>query len=239
MVLRVLLAALLAGIAAGLIAGVIQHVRMTPLILQAEMFEPAGGGHQHGTADTTTKGTGAQSHDHGTADNWVPKNGAERTFFTLLTTALAGAGFAAVLAGISVLLAVPVTMANGFSWGMCGFLVFSLAPAAGLPPELPGMPAAELNARLMWWVLTVACTAVALWLALVQRAPWAIAVGIVLAVLPHIIGAPQVPNHQSGLSASLSSHFVASSLAINGLMWVMIGVFLGFALERAQKDSDT
>jgi cobalt transporter subunit CbtA len=213
MVLRVLLAALLAGIVAGLIAGFIQHVRMTPLILQAEMVEIAGGGHQH-----------ADSHEHAAVESWAPKDGTERTFFTLLTTALAGAGFAAVLAGLSVLLGVPITAANGFVWGMCGFLAFSLAPATGLPPELPGMPAAELNARII------------LWLALVQRGPWAIAVGLVLAVLPHVVGAPQAPDHESALSASLSTRFVASSLAINGFMWAMIGIFLGFALDRFQKD---
>jgi cobalt transporter subunit CbtA len=227
MVLRVLLAALLAGIAAGLIAGVIQHVLITPLILQAEMVENAGGGGQH-----------TDSHDHAAAESWAPSDGAERTFFTLMTTVLAGAGFAAVLAGLSVLLGMPITAANGFAWGMCGFLAFSLAPAAGLPPELPGMPAAELNARIMWWMLTVACTAVALWLALVQRAPWAIAVGLVFAVLPHVVGAPQAQDHESAISASLSTRFIASSLAVNGFMWAMIGIFLGFALDRLQKDID-
>ncbi len=233
MVLRVLLAALLAGIAAGLIAGVIQHVRMTPLILQAEMVENTSDGHQHGSVYAA-----AQSHEHAAAESWAPKDGTERTFFTLLTTALAGAGFAAVLAGVSILLGVPMTVANGLVWGMCGFLAFSLAPAAGLPPELPGMPAADLNARIIWWMLTVACTAVALWLALVQRAPWAIAVGLVLAVLPHVVSAPQAPDHESALSALLATRFVASSLAINGFMWAMIGIFLGFALDRLQKDID-
>ncbi len=233
MILRVLLAAILAGVAAGLIAGVFQHVRMTPLILQAEMIENSAGGHQHGAADP-----GVQSHVHGAVESWAPKDGAERTFFTLLTTALAGAGFAAVLAGLSILLGVPVSSANGFAWGMSGFLVFSLAPAAGLPPDLPGMPAAELNARMLWWMVTVACTAVALWLALVQRAPWAIAAGLVLAVLPHAVGAPQPPVHENVVSASLSTRFVTSSLAINGFMWAMIGIFLGLALDRIQKDTE-
>jgi cobalt transporter subunit CbtA len=222
MVLRVLLAALLAGIAAGFIAGVIQHVRITPLILQAELVETASGGDHHELV----------------AESWAPQVGAERTFFTLLTTTLAGAGFAAVLAGLSVLLGVPITATNGFAWGICGFLVFSLAPAAGLPPELPGMPAADFNARFMWWMLTVACTAFALWLALVRRAPWAIAVGLVLAVLPHVVGAPQAPDHESALSALIATRFVASSLAVNGFMWAMIGIFLGFALDRFQKDTN-
>ena len=40
MIGRVVLAVLLAGIAAGLVMGAIQHVRLTPLILEAEAFEP-------------------------------------------------------------------------------------------------------------------------------------------------------------------------------------------------------
>ena len=43
MIGRVILAALLAGIVAGLIMGAIQHLRLTPFILEAETFEQASG----------------------------------------------------------------------------------------------------------------------------------------------------------------------------------------------------
>src|SRR5207302_10155469 len=90
MIGRVLLAALLAGIAAGFLMGAIQHVRITPLILEAEKYEHAGG-HDHGTADAA-----ATSQE----DAWAPQNGLERTFYTTLASIVAGAGFAALLAGL-------------------------------------------------------------------------------------------------------------------------------------------
>ena len=41
MIGRVILAVILAGIAAGFLMGVIQHVRLTPMILEAEVYEQA------------------------------------------------------------------------------------------------------------------------------------------------------------------------------------------------------
>ena len=79
MIGRVLLAALLAGIAAGFLMGAIQHVRITPLILEAEKYEHAGG-HDHGTADAA-----ATSQE----DAWAPQNGLERTFYTTLASIVA------------------------------------------------------------------------------------------------------------------------------------------------------
>src|SRR5438067_13509354 len=100
MIGRVLLAALLAGIAAGLLMGAIQQVRITPLILEAEKYEHAGG-HDHGAADAA-----ATSQEE---EAWAPQNGLERTFYTTLASIVAGAGFAALLASLSMLLGVPVT----------------------------------------------------------------------------------------------------------------------------------
>src|SRR3974390_3265881 len=41
---------------------------------------------------------------------------------------------------------------EGLMWGLAGFAVFTLAPGLGLPPELPGVPAAPLLSRQLWWV---------------------------------------------------------------------------------------
>ena len=58
---------------------------------------------------------------------------------------------------------------------MAGFAVFMLAPSLGLPPELPGMPAAELGPRQVWWLLTAAATAAGLALLAFRRTPvWAV-----------------------------------------------------------------
>ena len=78
-------------------------------------------------------------HDHGD-EGWAPADGWQRTFATTLTAAMTGAGFAAVLAAVSLISGLPITRQNGMIWGLCGFLAVTLAPAMGLPPELPGMP---------------------------------------------------------------------------------------------------
>lgn len=233
MIGRVLLAALLTGIAAGFIAGIIQHVRMTPLILQAETFEVGGVAGRN----THAHDPGAAAHSHDESGSWTPKDGIERTLYTVLTTALAGAGFAAVLTGVSFLLAIPITRDNGLIWGMCGFVAVALAPAAGLPPDLPGMASARLELRMAWWLMTIVFTAAALWLWLIKRAPWAIGAGLALLVAPHVIGAPQPMSHETVLSARLVQIFVANSLAANALMWSLIGLFLGFALNAFKDEA--
>ncbi|MGE0008717.1 MAG: CbtA family protein [Parvibaculaceae bacterium] len=240
MIGRVILAALLAGIAAGLFYGVVQHVRLTPLILEAEKYENAGGGHDHdhAAAATTTEQAPAPAAESAAEEEaWAPEDGAERTFFTFLASILAGAGFAAVLAGVSLLSGVRITPRNGLLWGVAGFLAVHLAPAAGLAPELPGMPAADLVARQIWWVATIIATAVAIWLFTQRSETWAKVAAVVLVALPHIIGAPQPPTHESGVPAGLSAEFAANNLAAAVVLWLMIGGFLGFAMDRFVKEA--
>src|SRR5262245_41368051 len=138
MIGRVILAALLAGIAAGLFYGAVQHVRLTPLILEAEKYENAGGGghsHDHAamtTADTTEAAPAPTPEAASEEEAWAPQDGAERTLYTFLASIVAGAGFAAILAGVSLLSGVRITPRNGLLWGLAGFLAVHLAPAAGL-----------------------------------------------------------------------------------------------------------
>ena len=149
MIGRVILAALLAGVAAGFIMGAIQHFRLTPLILEAEVFENAGGGHQPRDRASAEAPTAEQpaAEEPSAEEEWAPTDGWQRTLYTTAASMLAGAGFAAVLAGISLLIGIPITARNGLLWGLAGFISVNLAPAAGLSPELPGMPAADLLAR--------------------------------------------------------------------------------------------
>jgi cobalt transporter subunit CbtA len=224
MIGRVLLAVLLAGIAAGFVLGIFTEARLVPLILQAETFESAGEAHSHGSAA------------------WAPSEGWERTGFTLVTSMLAGAGFAAVLTGLSFVLAIPITRENGIIWGLFGFIAVSLAPAAGLPPELPGMAATaggSLAARQVWWLATILSTAGALWLLTQRREAWTIFLALLLGLAPHVIGAPGAGRDETKIGAELILHFVASSLAVNALFWAVLGVFLGYALQRFEKDAST
>jgi cobalt transporter subunit CbtA len=214
MIGRVLLAALLAGIAAGLIMGAIQHVRLTPLILAAEVYE-----------------TGGATRDHGAVAADL-----ERTLFTTATSAMTGAAFAAILAGISLLAGIPITPGNGAIWGLCGFLAATLAPAAGLPPELPGMPVGDLAMRQLWWTGTIAATGAGLYLIATRREIWAITAAVIAMALPHVIGAPAAATRETAVPAGLAAAFAANAIAAAAVFWCLIGLFLGLAIDKFVKD---
>jgi cobalt transporter subunit CbtA len=163
----------------------------------------------------------------------MPADGLERNLFTIAATTFAALGFAFVLSAASVLTGFEVTARNGVIWGMAGFAIFQLAPALGLAPELPGMPAADLVARQIWWWGTAIATATAIFgIAKFQNWP-AVAVGIVLILLPHIIGAPQlVGEHASGVPAHLATEFAATTLFTGFAFWAMLGPLYGYLAER-------
>ena len=218
-------AALLAALCAGLVTATLQHFRVTPLILHAEAFEGEGG-HSH------AEGTPAHSHDAvapeaAVIEEWAPADGIERALYTSLASVLAAAGFALLIGAVSMFANIPITFANGVLWGMAGFVTFSLAPAYGLAPELPGMPAADLAARQVWWIGTAIATGAAFLLIAKTRASWAFAVAIALVVAPHIIGAPVAPDEPSGVPAHLATEFAAITLGTSAAFWLVLGTVFG------------
>jgi cobalt transporter subunit CbtA len=238
---RIILAALLAGIAAGLIMGAIQHLRLTPYLIAAESLESAGSAaHMHEHAGSEA-GEADQSHSHADGGHdhgagWAPADGWQRTLATTLTAVMTGAGFAAVLAAVSLISGVPITRQNGMIWGLCGFLAVTLAPALGLPPVLPGMTGDDLVARQIWWSGTIAATAAGIFLIATRAAVWAIALAVLLIALPHLIGAPPATNADSAVPAGLAAAFAANAIAANAIFWLLIGQFLGWALNHTAKD---
>lgn len=217
MIAKIIIAAALAGLIAGLVAAAIQQVRVTPLIHAAEKYEkaePAAAGHEHDAAA------------------WEPADGIQRMGFTVAADLVAGVGFALLLAAVSLLSGLPLTVSNGAIWGLAGFAAFTLAPSAGLPPELPGMPVADLAARQIWWWLTVAATGLGILMAVRIARPWAWAAGLVLVVVPHVIGAPQPASHETLVPASLANSFAANAIAAQAVFWVVLGVALGYLMAR-------
>jgi cobalt transporter subunit CbtA len=233
MIGRLVLAALIAGMAAGLIYGGVQHVRTTPLIIAAEVFESAPA-HDHTAAATTTE-TAAPAHEHD-AEAWAPADGWQRALSTTLASAITGAGFAILLAGVSLLTGFPITPKNGLMWGLCGFLTVTVAPSAGLSPELPGMPAGDLVSRQIWWVATIIATGAGIFLIAAKRELAWLAAAVVLIALPHIVGAPQPLTHETAVPAGLAASFVANTIAASAVLWCLIGLFLGIALQKFGKE---
>ncbi len=218
---QIFLAAVVAALCAGLVTSAFQQLRLVPLILVAETYE---GDDHH--AETAIEGEEQAAHAHA-ADEWMPADGFERTAYTVLANLLLAAGFAFVMSAVSLIFNLPITPQTGLFWGVGGFIVFSLAPALGLPPVLPGMNVAETGPRQVWWVLTSGVTLCALVLLSKVRAIWALAIAFGLIVVPHVIGAPQPPLDHSHVPAELASAFAATALANGFLFWLTLGVAYG------------
>ena len=237
MIGRLVLAALIAGMAAGFIYGGVQHVQTTPLILAAEVYETAPA-HDHAAAATdpaapAEAATPAPEHEE---EEWAPADGWPRTLSTTISSMITGAGFALLLAGVSLLTGLPITPKNGLIWGICGFLAATVAPDAGLAPELPGMPTADLVSRQVWWVATIIASGIGIFLIATRRELLWLAAAVVLIALPHIIGAPQPLTHETAVPAGLAASFAANTIAASAVLWSLIGLFLGLALQKFGKD---
>ncbi|HTN60050.1 MAG TPA: CbtA family protein [Devosia sp.] len=236
---RIFFAAVLAGLAAGLVMSALQQWKVAPLIIAAEVYEtaePAAHEHAAAPADTTTAPVAVEAHSHDD-DAWAPQDGFERTAYTVLADILGSLAFALVLVAISVLVKIEITPANGLVWGLCGWIAFHLAPAFGLPPELPGMPAADLGARQTWWWATALLTAGAFLVVAKWRNPLAFVVAAILILAPHIVGAPPQPEEASAVPAHLATAFAASALTVSAVFWLLVGPLIGYfnaMLSRAE-----
>src|SRR5436190_13973968 len=235
MIGRLVLAALIAGMAAGFIYGGVQHVQTTPLILAAEVYEMAPA-HDHAAAATDPAATSASAPEH-QEEKWAPADGWQRTLSTILASMITGAGFALLLAGVSLLTGLPITPKNGLIWGICGFLAAAVAPGAGLAPELPGMPTADLVSRQVWWVATIIASGIGIFLIATRRELIWLAAAVVLIALPHLIGAPQPLTHETAVPAGLAASFAANTIAASAVLWSLIGSFLGLALQKFGRDA--
>jgi cobalt transporter subunit CbtA len=203
---KIILSTIIAGLLAGLVLAILQYVRLEGLIVTAETFE----------------------------------HGGEPAIRNLLTRIapplLTGAGFAILMLGVSMLSNIAITKQNGLVWGMCGFIAVSLAPAIGLPPQLPGMPEIDLHTRQIWWLATILVTAFAIYLWVKAKDfRWQIA-AVMIAIAPQFFAPHHTANTESNLPASLVAEFVSSSLAANLAMWLAIGFFASIALDKYQKD---
>lgn len=235
---RILLAAIFAGVCSGLFVTAIQALKVEPLILQAEVYEVAA---VEGVTENAAQTSGAETsgHDHGpdatpghshgvvSTDGETPEAGFERRAYTALFNILSGVAFGLLLAGAIVLAGREMSMMEGAIWGGLGFVSFTLLPALGLPPELPGVPAADLGMRQVWWLATVVLTAGGLALICLQSRIVLKAAGALLIAAPHIYGAPRPVDHDSPVPAGLAAEFVVATLVTSALFWIVLGAILG------------
>jgi cobalt transporter subunit CbtA len=234
----IVFSAALAGVVVGAVVTLAQSIGTVPLIQKAEVYErkaDAEASQAVATPHEHAAGHDHAAHEHDHAAEWEPADGFQRTAFTIGANILTAIGFALLLGGIFALRGHPVGWREGLLWGLGGFVVFTAAPGLGLPPELPGMPVAELTARQIWWVATAAATAAGLCLLVFRRAPWAAVVGLVLIALPHLIGAPVADEAHSEVPAALSHNFVVAVTLTSLLFWALLGISTSLALTRISR----
>ena len=213
MLTRIVTSALFAGAAAGLVAALLQFVFVQPVLLHAELYE--SGALQHFGAAP------ASAHpDLGPID-------LQRDGFSALFTMLIYTGYAfLMIAAMSVAedRGAAITARNGLLWGVAGFVALHLAPAFSLPPEVPGVAAADVTARQIWWFATAAAAAVAMWLIAFGEGWlfWGLAAALLIA--PHLAGAPEPDSFVGPAPPELAAHFAARALGVGLAAWVVLGV---------------
>ena len=253
---RLFAGALFAGLGAGALAALIELTFVVPLIHEGELYESGvlihfgAAGSQEADQSETAVTPGAVAltdiasepeaeagHDHDDAAV-SPLTRALRTvgYFLVCYTGFALlliAGFAlAERAGHS------VTARSGAIWGLCGFFALQLAPAFGLPPELPGGAGAALEARQVWWVACVLATAGGLALLAFGRTALALGAGAVMIAAPHLFGTPTAAF--AGVAPpELSAHFTARVLGAGAVCWALLGTIAGAIWARDAQPRQT
>lgn len=248
MTVRYLLAALAAGLLAGVLMTPVQMARIVPIILHAEEFEGGGNHHEmagmdHKTAENaapaaeTAMATPAvEAHDHDAAEASDEKPLLLGRFWnTVLSNLVSGAGFGLLLGGVALLSGMTINFRNGVLWGAAGWMAFQFLPSLGLPPELPGFPEVDLHARQVWWVATVGMAIAGMLLLFSRKETLARIAGIALLVAPHIYGAPQPVDISAPVPAYLAAEFVMAALSTTLFFWLVLGLAMGWLMERAEK----
>lgn len=237
------------GIITGVAITLMQMVGTEPLILKAETYENAGPAvpenaapaehahaaaapaHDHATTSAQAEAHDAAGHDHG--EGWAPADGFERTAYTLGANVLTAIGYSLVLTALLSMTGFTFGWRTGLFFGLAGFASVMLAPMVGLPPELPGSPAAELAARQTWWVATAVVTAAGIGLLVLRREPWAAVLAVVLIAAPHVVGAPLPPAGVEPLAPlELERRFIIVATVTSFVFWVLLGALSGTILKR-------
>src|SRR5471030_2426389 len=232
---RIICTAVAAGLLSGVVLTGVQKLQVTPIILQAEVYEDAADAakeqaealaHQRAAEapQAAAPAAAAHEHEHGhDHEEWKPENGIERTAFTVLANVTMAIAFGLMLSAAFTLRGVTPNWRQGLLWSAACYAVFFLAPSLGLPPEVPGTAAAPLAERQLWWLMTALSTAGGLALLAFSK-NWiyrVVAVGMLVA--PHLVGAPQPLVHASAAPEALAHAFIYATALSNAALWLVLG----------------
>ena len=210
---RILSGALIAGFLAGLVAATLQLVFIQPVLLTAELYESG----QVAAGESPV----------------VPAPGFDglRDGLSVMFSALVYVGYGLVLMAIMAVASergwARVDGRAGVVWGLAGFVTAQLAPALGLPPELPGMSAAALEPRQAWWSICVLLSGLGCALIGFGRNWMFWGAGIVCLAAPQLIGAPSPETMAGPVPPELAAEFAARALGAGLVAWTCLGALSG------------
>lgn len=219
---RIITSALLAGAGAGFIASLLQLGFVQPVLLHAELYE---------SGQLLHFGSQSVVSAHQDLGGFDPLRDGLSIAFTIAVYC----GYALILVAAMALATergVVVTARNGIVWGVAGFIAVHLAPGFTLAPEVPGVAAADVYARQIWWFATVGAAAIAMWLIGFGKGwpAWGIAVALLLA--PHIVGAPEPDVFTGPVPTEIGALFASRALGVGLAAWVLVGLFAGHFWHR-------
>ncbi|NIZ59696.1 cobalt transporter [Sedimentitalea sp. CY04] len=214
---RILTSALFAGAAAGLIAALLQLIFVQPVLLHAELYETGELVHFGGT--------------HVSAHPELPGFDLMRDGLSIVFTMLTYTGYTLVMVALMSLAegrGAVINARTGLIWGIAGFIAFHLAPGFTLAPEVPGVAAADVADRQVWWTVTVATAGVAMWLIAFGGNKVSYLIAVALLMAPHLIGAPEPDSFSGPVPTEIGALFAARAFGVGLAAWALVGTFAGY-----------
>jgi len=221
MLTRLLVSGLFAGAAAGLIAALLQLFFVQPVLLHAELYE--SGALVHFGAEAVSA--------HQDVGGFEPVRDGLSIVFTMLTYT----GYAFILLvgmALAEMRGANVNGRNGLLWGLAGFVAFHFAPGFTLAPEVPGVAAADVAARQVWWWATVVTAGAGLWLIAFGRNWLAWGAAAVLLLAPHVVGAPEPDTFTGPVPTEIGALFASRAFGVGMAAWLLLGCFAGYFWQR-------
>lgn len=214
---RIAVSALFAGSAAGLIASLLQLIFVQPVLLHAELYESGELVHFGGEAISAVQDLGGIE---------IMRDALSIVFTIMIYTAYAFILIAAI--AYSEETGNKVDARQGIIWGVAGFIAVHLAPGFSLAPEVPGVAAADVYARQIWWFPTVIAAAVAMWLIAFGKNWMMWGLACILLIAPHLIGAPEPSVFEGPVPTEIGALFAARAFGVGLAAWVLTGFFAGY-----------
>jgi|TARA_B110000008_G_scaffold163709_2_gene164072 cobalt transporter subunit CbtA len=225
---NIFVSAVVCGAIAGVLATVMQMLLVTPLLMEAELFETGQSMH------FITDGSPESPIKH--VDIWEDPY---RHLMTLCFNLVTFTGFGFILIAAMAFFqkrGFTLSKAEGIVAGVSGFIVFQLAPSVGLPPELPGTIGVTVGLKQTWWIITILSTTVGILLLFLDKHKVVSGVGIIFITIPHLIGHPKLETYFGVAPPELAAEFASRALAVSLIAWIILGVISSQFWKYLEKD---